>query len=149
VNSIATTSLCLPRWMCRALLSSLLGMFLLQGIGCSKPATTAEVSGSVTVDGEPAETGAIGFFSVDGKSPTSGGEIKEGRYTAQVPFGKMKVEVRVPKVVGHQKLYDTPDSKTQPVMQETLPEKFNDQTELRIDVQPGTNEHDFDLNTTQ
>lgn len=120
-------------------------MFLLQGIGCSQPAATAEVSGSVTIDGEPAETGAIGFFSVDGKSPTTGGAIKAGRYTAQVPFGEMKVEIRVPKVVGQQKLYDTPDSKMQPIMEEVLPEKYNDQTELRIDVQPGTNEQDFNL----
>ncbi len=120
-------------------------MLLLQVGGCSKPSTTGEVTGLVTVDGEPAEMGAIGFFSVNGKSPTTGGDIQAGRYTVQVPFGEMKVEIRVPKVVGQQKIYDTPGSKMQPIMEEVLPEKHNDRTELRIDVQPGTNEHDFSL----
>ena len=69
------------------LLGSLLGVAFLLPSGCSKNAITAEVSGIVTVDGEPAETGAIGFFPTDGKSPTAGGTIKAGHYSAQVPFG--------------------------------------------------------------
>ncbi|MEO2049501.1 MAG: hypothetical protein ABGX16_23330 [Pirellulales bacterium] len=135
----------MPQIVCQTLLASLLGVAFLQGSGCSNNATTAEVSGSVIVDGEPAEMGAIGFVPTDGKSPTAGGGIKNGRYTAQVPFGESKVEIRVSKVIGQKKLYDTPDSKTQPIMAEVLPEKYNDQTELRIDVQPGINEKDFDL----
>lgn len=145
MNNSVTLSPCLPRWVCRALLGSLLGVAVLQGGGCSNNSTTAEVSGSVTVDGEPAENGSIGFFPVDGKSPTSGGVIHAGRYLAQVPFGEAKVEIRISKVVGQKKLYDTPDSKMKSIMAEMLPEKYNDQTELRIDVQPGTNEQDFDL----
>jgi len=129
------------------MLSGLLGVSLLQGAGCSKSATTAEVSGLVTVDGEPAKTGSIGFFPVDGKSPTAGGKIEAGKYSAQVPFGEAKVEIRVSKVVGQKKLYDTPNSPVQPIMKETLPEKYNEETELRFDVQPGTNKKDFDLKT--
>ena len=126
--------------------SGFLGLVLLLLLGgCSKEATTAEVSGALLVDGRPAETGAIGFFPVDGQSPTSGAAIKDGRYTAQVPFGKTKVEIRVPKVVGEKKLYDTPDSPVKPILEESLPEKYNEESELEIDVQPGTNSHDFDL----
>ena len=56
-----------------------------------------------------------------------------------------KVAIRVPKVVGERKLYDTPDSPVQPLMEESLPPEFNDRTELTLDVKPGVNERDFDL----
>ncbi len=147
MNSNVSGSRCLPWTVCQVMLSGLLGVSFLQGAGCSKSATTAEVSGMVTVDGEPAKAGAIGFFPVDGKSPTAGGKIEAGKYSTQVPFGESKVEIRVSKVVGQKKLYDTPNSPVQPIMKEVLPEKYNDQTELRIDVQPGTNNKDFDLKT--
>ncbi len=133
--------------ICRMLQGSLLGVTLLLVAGCSEPSTTAEVSGSVSVDGVPVESGSIGFFPVDGKSSTAGAVIKAGRYTAQVPFGKSKVEIRVPKVIGEKKLYDTPDSPVQPVMTESLPPKFNEESELQMDVEPGTNEEDFNLST--
>jgi hypothetical protein len=101
----------------------------------------------VTVDGVPAEVGAIAFLPVDGQSATAGGSIEQGRYTAQVPPGKMKVEIRVSKVVGQKKLYDTPDSPVQPIMEEVLPAKYNDATELEVEVKLGENEHNFDLKT--
>lgn len=119
---------------------------LLISIGCGKgESNRAEVKGSVIVDGSPAATGAISFMPVDGKSPTSGGKIVAGNYSVEVPFGTSKVAIRVPKVVGQRKLYDTPDSPVQPLMEETLPPEFNDRTELTLDVKPGVNERVFDL----
>jgi hypothetical protein len=114
--------------------------------GCTG-STYPEVSGRVTVDGAPAKTGAITFIPVDGQSPTAGAEIVDGMYTANVPPGTAKVQIRVSKKVGEQKLYDTPDSPVQPIMQEVLPAKYNDQTELVLDVKPGTNEKNYDLET--
>jgi hypothetical protein len=116
--------------------------------GCSQAdATRGDVSGRVTVDDAPAATGAISFAPVDGASPTSGGKILDGKYSVKAPFGVAKVEIRVPKVVGERKLYDTPDSPVQPLMEESLPKKYNDESELTIDVKPGSTEHDFDLKT--
>ncbi len=112
---------------------------------CGQTPTQGEVSGVVMVDGKPAATGAIAFIPVDGKSPTAGAEIKDGKYTAKVPFGTAKVEVRVPKVVDKRKLYDTPDSPWQPVMVEVLPPKYNDESELRFEVKPGMNQKDWNL----
>lgn len=103
------------------------------------------VSGAVTVDGEPAKTGSISFFPVDGVSSTAGGEIKDGKYSAEVPPGMSKVEIRVSKAVGEKRLYNTPDSPVQPIMAEVLPAKYNDRTELTFDVQAGSNERDFHL----
>jgi hypothetical protein len=120
---------------------------LLALAGCGDGAKTGEVTGTVTIDGQPAESGAVTFIPADGQSPTAGGEIKAGKYTATVPVGVAKVEIRVPKVVGKKKLYPTPDSPEQPIMQEVLPAKYNDNTELTFDVRPGTNEKNWDLKT--
>ena len=116
--------------------------------GCSggKPGK-CEVTGTVNVDGAPAEMGAIAFIPVDGQSSTAGGSIEKGQYEALVAPGKMKVEIRVSKVVGQKKLYDTPDSPVQPVMEEVLPAKYNDATELVVEISPGANQHDFNLTT--
>jgi len=125
------------------LLACLAATFLL---GCAEP-TTGLVTGTVTVDGAPAKSGSIAFFPVDGKSSTTGGEIVDGKYAVQVPFGASKVEIRVSKVVGEKKLYDTPDSPMKPLLAEALPARYNDATELTLDVQPGENRKDFDLST--
>lgn len=114
--------------------------------GCAEP-TVGVVTGTVTVDGAPAKSGSIAFFPVNGKASTAGAEIIDGRYTAQVAPGLTKIEIRVPKVVGEKKLYDTPDSPIQPLLAESLPAKYNDASELTLDVQLGENEKDFAIAT--
>jgi hypothetical protein len=114
--------------------------------GCEKP-KTGVVTGVVTVDGAPAKSGSIAFFPADPKSSTAGAEIVDGQYTAKVAFGSAKVEIRVPRVVGQKKLYNTPNSPVQPVVVEVLPAKYNDQSELTTDVKPGNNQQDYHLTT--
>lgn len=111
-------------------------------VGCSSN-NDGIVKGSVTVDGKPAETGAISFFPLDEKSRTTGARIDAGKFEAHVPPGAQRVEVRVPKVI-------TPSKDpvlNPPVMAESLPAKYNSQSELKIDVKAGTNEQNFDLKT--
>jgi hypothetical protein len=111
--------------------------------GCSN---TAEVTGTVRVDGQPLEKGSISFIPVDGQGTTAGGEIVDGKYTvSKVSPGTMMVQIRYPKVSGKQKLYDTPDSPTRDTFREALPPKYNDRTELRLDIRLGTNQKDWDL----
>jgi hypothetical protein len=119
---------------------------LLLALGCADP-NVGTVSGTVTVDGAAPKEGWIGFFPTDGKSTPAGAEILDGRYTVDAPIGPSKVEIRVPKITGHKKLYDTPDSPMKPIMTELLPAKYNDATELTFDVQPGENPKDFALTT--
>ncbi len=113
--------------------------------GCRGSDGMSGVSGTVTLDGKPLESGAISFIPVDGQSTTAGGEIKQGHYSVQVPPAAMKVSISSPKVVGKKKLYDTPDSPEMEVTQEAVPARYNEQTELKIDVKSGTNKQDFDL----
>jgi hypothetical protein len=114
--------------------------------GCEKP-NIGVVTGTIAVDGSPAKSGSIAFFPTNGKSPTAGAEIVAGQYTANVPLGTAKVEIRVPKVVGQKKLYDTPDSPMKQILAESLPPKYNDATELTLDVRPGENRKDYRLTT--
>jgi hypothetical protein len=126
-------------------LGSLLAAVAVLLAGCSGNQTAA-VTGMVRVDGEPLEKGSISFVPVDGKGVTAGGEILDGKYTvAKVSPGTMTVQIRYPKVAGTKKLDDTPESPTRDVFREALPAKFNDRTELRLEVQAGNNEKDWDL----
>ena len=115
--------------------------------GCGPESKMATVTGSVTIDGTPAETGSISFIPVDGMSSTSGASITNGKFTSEAPIGESKVEIRVPKVVGKKKLYDTPESPVQNIMAEVLPKKYNEATELRFTAQKGKNEKNFELST--
>ena len=119
---------------------------LLWAPGCAEP-TKGFVTGAVTVDGAPAKTGSIAFYPTDGKSSTTGAEIADGQYRAEVPFGMQKVEIRVPKKVGEKKVYDRPDSPIKSILAESLPAKYNDATELTLEVKPGENQKDFQLTT--
>jgi hypothetical protein len=101
------------------------------------------------VDNQPAKAGYLTYIPVDGMSSTSGGQIVDGKYTATVPIGKMKVQIHVPKVIGEKRTYEAdPNSPMQPISVESLPPKYNVQTELVLDVKPGENKKDYDLSTT-
>jgi hypothetical protein len=130
----------------RLVVLGVVGGFSLLVSGCTEP-TTGVVTGTVTVDGTPAKEGSIAFFPLDRKSSTAGAAIMDGKYTATVPLGQAKVEIRVPKVVGQKKLYDTPDSPIKPLLAESLPAKYNDASELTLDVVPGENQKDYELAT--
>jgi hypothetical protein len=117
-------------------------LLALAGCGNSKE---GQVSGTVKVGGAPLETGSITFLPADGKTATAGAEIKNGRYSAKVPVGMMKVSISSPKVVGKKKVYPTPESPEMPITVEAILERYNDKTELTLDVKPGTNNKDWDL----
>lgn len=133
----------LPRLGGLGLLLALIGL-----AGCGNADNMADVAGAVTFDGQPVNEGNITFVPVDGKSPTAGGVIKEGRYQARVPIGRMKVAISAPRVVGTKKIYDTPDSPVMPITVEALPARYSDRekTEIEINVQPGgNNDENFEL----
>jgi hypothetical protein len=115
--------------------------------GCGDGSNLAEVTGAVSIDGRPVDKGSITFIPADGQGPTTGAEIVAGKYTSEAPLGMSKVEIRVPRVIGKKRLYETADSPVQDIMEEVLPEKYNEKTELRLDAKPGRNEQNWDLQT--
>ncbi|MCI0463211.1 MAG: hypothetical protein L0Z62_40205 [Gemmataceae bacterium] len=113
--------------------------------GCSSGPATGDVTGTVTVDGKTPPSGSsITFIPTDGKSPTAGSLIEEGKYTARVPVGTAKVEIRVPRVIGKSKAREGPGAGGD-LVEESLPARYNDNTELKLDVKSGRNEKNWDL----
>lgn len=125
-----------------AIMGGLFALSLLAGCGDSFP--MSEVAGKLTIDGQPFD-GAIQFSPVDGNAPTAGGLIKAGQFLVKVPPGEMKVSVSAAKVVGKKKIYDTADSPEMPITEEALPARYNEKTELKFLVQPGSNTMNLEL----
>jgi hypothetical protein len=121
--------------------------FVVAMAGCEPESRMITVTGTVTIDGKAPENGSISFIPLDGMAPTAGAVIEDGKYKSEAPLGESKVEIRVPKVVGKKKLYDTPDSPEQEIMEEVLPEKYNEASELRFTGVKGKNEKNFELST--
>jgi hypothetical protein len=120
-------------------------------IGCGQQKTyTVKVSGNVTLDGNPIDTGAIQFFETDGSQPTGGGIITGGTYIADVPPGKKKVLVFGLKVVGQEPEYPgDPKSKMQDITEASTPGEYNvaELTTLEADISGETKDLNFDLSS--
>jgi hypothetical protein len=99
----------------------------------------------VTLDGRPLAEGVVRFVPANGDSQTASAAILNGKYTANVPLGKNRIEFSAPKVIGKRKMYETADSPEVDVVTELLPERYNVQSELQMDVQPGTTQHKNEL----
>jgi hypothetical protein len=121
---------------------SLMALLMLVGCGDSR---MARVRGTVNVDGQPVKAGAISFYPKDGKSKTTGGEIKDGHYSVEVPVGLMKVVISEPKGTGKKK--ERYPGQWEEFKEEGLPERYSmpTMTELELDVRPGDNTKDWDL----
>jgi len=105
-----------------------------------------KISGTVTLDGVPIETGTISFHPADGAGPTAESLISEGRYALQVAVGKKKVAIEGYKVVGQEHVFpDDPTSPLAPKTEPIVPEKYNTQTTLTFDVSEAVEDADFDL----
>lgn len=72
---------------------------ILNGCGPKGP-KRVEISGKVTVDGEPVGKGTIKFDPVDGQGSSDGGAINDGAFICEVTTGEKKVTVNGSKVVG-------------------------------------------------
>ena len=132
----------------RASMASCLVLLAAFLAGCDSGPPTGDVSGTTSFEGVPIEEGSIAFFPADGKGPTAGGTIVDGKYSVKkVPAGIAKVQITSSKEVGKKKMYNTPNSPEMPVKIDPLPDKYKDPllTELRFDVQTGQNEKNWNL----
>jgi hypothetical protein len=135
------TGWCLLAWICAAALTA-------GGCGSGKIA----VNGSVLFAGKPIEEGMITFEPADGKGPTTGGPIAEGRYELVGEAGAQPGE-KIVRIVALRKTGRMipagspapPGSMVAEVIQ-CIPGRYNDRSTLRVQITPvKANTHDFDL----
>jgi hypothetical protein len=122
---------------------------LMATVGCAGDTKHGTVSGRVTLDSQPLTTGAIHFEPIDGQTATAAAVITDGQFTAKVPPGEKRVLISAPKVVGKQKMYETPDSPTVDITEEMLPKRYNSQSTLTCTVALGSQEETFELTSNK
>lgn len=121
----------------------------LAGGGCASSSDRSRVSGEVRYGGEPVDDGGIAFIPEEGSGieVSATGPIEEGHYDLDYkrgPFpGKYRVEIYWDKKTG--KTITSPSGSTKDERKQAIPDKYNEKTELRVEVKPGRNTLDFDL----
>jgi hypothetical protein len=107
----------------------------------------ATVEGTVTLDGEPLPNASVVFVPEDGR-PAGATTDAQGHYELTFTEGRQGA------IVGKNKVRistardpsETPGGDPIPAVPETIPMKYNAQTELEFTVEPGQrNVADFDL----
>jgi hypothetical protein len=102
-----------------------------------------KVSGTVTFKGENVKDGLIMFTPVEGGKGPEAGPIKDGKYSLRAKGGKQKVSITASRDSG--KTESDFKGGTVPVLESYIPEKYNEKTELVVEVKKGGSEHDFKL----
>lgn len=125
-------------------LVSVLGFGLCAAL-CGCGGGSAEVSGTVTFDGHPVQTASL-VFAPDGGGNKEGAVATDGRFTAKLPPGRYKIEVRASKAVGKRKQrgFDGKEEEIE-LTEEFIPARYNAKTELAETFTSGSNTVALDL----
>jgi hypothetical protein len=114
--------------------------------GCSQGPPVGIVSGEATLDGKPIPKGHIEFSPIDGQGQTGGVMIQDGKFSGPVPVANMRVKIHSPKPSGKKyKAYDTPESPWEEDVVEGLPAKYNEKSDMTLDVKRGKQEVKYEL----
>jgi hypothetical protein len=122
-------------------------LFCCWGCGRGDGLERAAVTGKVTLDGVPIANGNIAFRpSGNTKGPAVGGPIQDGQYAIAVAKGPVVgtncVEIHSWKKTGR-KVQDPGMGMVDEKVD--LPERYNTQSTLTAEIQPGTNTLDYAL----
>ena len=113
----------------------LLSCAMLLSLGCSSGTTgPAEypVTGTVTLDGKPVESGRILFRKVGDGDRAYGGEITNGNYSFTSEPGKVKVEITASRIIPGK--FDNSNGTPEPVGEMYIPKQYNSKTTLEAEV---------------
>jgi hypothetical protein len=122
-------------------------------VGCSDPyAGLQEVSGTVTLAGQPLKDGAITFFPLDNQGTQSGAGIQNGSYTVPRKNGLKAGRYRIEITAGDGKTPNIEEAggpgSTNIVSVDMVPEEWNAKSKKEVEVKPtGANKFDFDIPT--
>jgi hypothetical protein len=131
-----------PCLLATARVFGLAAVAVLAAAGCSNQPKLYPVSGTVTFDGQPVETGDILFISAAGDRGPDAAKIADGKYTVQTTAGTKRVEVSASRIrPGGAK-----GAGGEPVPEEYIPARYNIESQLTAEVKAeGSNTFDFAL----
>jgi len=102
-------------------------------VGCSDGGPSREdVSGTVTFDGQPLESGEILFFPAGGGGTPEGGTIAGGKFEFQATAGAKRVEITATREEGG------PAADGLPNYVSFIPPRYNSQSTLTQTVEVGS-----------
>jgi hypothetical protein len=108
--------------------------------GCSR-SDLVEVTGAVTWEGQPVETGEIIFHSVDPSITPAGGRIRGGEFKVLTKTGKKRVDIQAVRKTGKRDVKEGFE-----ITELYIPSRYNAETELEADVTAdGENHFEFAL----
>jgi hypothetical protein len=107
---------------------------------CSSENALLTIAGSVTLDGAPLPDGDILFTPADPQFGSEAAKIENGAYRATVRPGQNKVQIRATRPVPGKK-----GPMGEQLIEDIIPSKYNDQSNLSIDVSKAKLKHDFPL----
>ncbi len=135
------------------------GMLLLVAVGCSGSTelkfSKAQVQGTVSYRGKPLESGKIRFIpdgkvvngQVAGKAVFA--DIKDGKYNLTTEqgatVGKNRVEIKSYRGTGRMVVTSAGEGKKEEEVAQFIPEDYNTNSTLSVEIKEGENVHDFDL----
>jgi hypothetical protein len=119
----------------------LLSMALLTGCGEGGP-KTYPVAGTVTFESKPIAEGDILFVPEDSTQAPDGARIENGKYEARVKPGKHRVQIKAMREGAGEAEKGAMGELIKP-KEQYLPPKFNEATELTVEVPGG--KYDFSL----
>ncbi len=113
--------------------------------GCGDGIERVQMSGKVTYAGQPVEDGQIRFIPAPGtEAPLTVEPIINGRYetgtSGGVPVGSYQVAIR-----AYHPDDPAPTGPDMPQRRQLLPKKYNNQTELKITLEPGQGKQEKDF----
>src|SRR5262245_12971451 len=104
-----------------------LGVAVLLFAGCQSD-PFVDVSGTVTLDGQPLQEGEIIFLAPDSSTTPSSGTIKDGQYKCRASRGMKKVQINSVRDTGRKEMDGWP------IRESIIPQRYNTKTELTADV---------------
>ena len=123
---------------------------IVQQAGCGLNDQRATVEGTVSFQGRPLPEGAVMLFPIDGTAGRGGNtEVKDGQYQISeeqlLYSGKYSVSVMAVRGTGRKVPVPDMPGVMEEVMEQYIPKQYSSESTLTIELQPGTNVSDFDL----
>lgn len=105
--------------------------------GCSSSPREVLVSGTVTYQNQPIESGEIIFADAAGSAPSAYARVTGGKYEIRTLPGAKQVRITATKETG--KILEGAMGAKVPERIDLLPAQYNSSTTLTCTVSPGTN----------